>query len=241
MKKEIEIYMCDDDESFMKSTSLLIMSLIGENRSVKITEFSDGDSLIKQCETTIPDVVFLDIDMPRMSGFEIADKLHANNMDICIIFLTSYDDMVYQSWTYQPFWFIRKSCLQDFKTVIPRLLTKIDSIHENYNSNAELIIHGKNYLINLKTVSRICSFKHYIHIEDISGRIIEVRAKISDIKNQLSDMHFTQIQKGVIVNLRFVHKITSRCVVFHDGTKHNISRLFLKNCQSDFQRYIRSK
>ncbi|MBQ4630111.1 MAG: response regulator transcription factor [Clostridia bacterium] len=241
MKKEIEIYMCDDDEAFIRAVTPLISNLIGENRRIKITEFLDGDSLIKKCKTNIPDVVFLDIDMPGMNGFEIADKLHANNMDMCIIFLTSYDDMVYRSWSYQPFWFVRKSHLQDLNLVLSQLLTKIDSMYEKICGIVELCIDSKIYEININTITSIYSHKHYIILEENYKEVLKIRGKISDIEAQISKMYFVSVQKGILVNLRFVKKITSRHVIFKNGFQINISRSYIDLVKSEYQRYMRSK
>lgn len=52
-----------------------------------------GDQAIEKCQ----DVAFLDIEMPEMSGIELAEKLQSGNQDIQIVFITAYDDFAIQA------------------------------------------------------------------------------------------------------------------------------------------------
>ena len=59
--------------------------------------------------------------MPELDGFEVAEKLQSSKKNALIIFITSHEDKVYQSWKYQPFWFVRKSHMEDLNVVFPLL------------------------------------------------------------------------------------------------------------------------
>ncbi|HZK95815.1 MAG TPA: response regulator transcription factor [Prolixibacteraceae bacterium] len=60
-----------------------------------VAEASDGEEIIKLLETVHPDIVVLDIQMPRKNGIEVTRWIHQNKPDIGILVLTAYDDDPY--------------------------------------------------------------------------------------------------------------------------------------------------
>lgn len=82
------ITLIDDDRNILTSVS---MALEAEGFSVKT--FSDGEEGLKGVTATPPDLVVLDIKMPRMDGMEVLSKLREQSA-IPVIFLTSKDDEV---------------------------------------------------------------------------------------------------------------------------------------------------
>ncbi len=83
-----KIALIDDDRNILTSVS---MALETEGFSVKT--FSDGEEGLKGVVTSPPDLVVLDIKMPRMDGMEVLSKLREQSA-IPVIFLTSKDDEV---------------------------------------------------------------------------------------------------------------------------------------------------
>ena len=77
-----------DDES--SSRSALKQKLINHCIDVTIiAECESGEDGIKSIEEKIPDIVFLDVEMPRMNGFTMLQQLHNRNFEL--IFITAYD------------------------------------------------------------------------------------------------------------------------------------------------------
>lgn len=60
-----------------------------------IAEVSDGEEVLKLLETNQPDIVVLDIQMPKKNGIEVARWIHANRPQVGILILTAYDDDPY--------------------------------------------------------------------------------------------------------------------------------------------------
>ncbi len=53
-------------------------------------------------------VVLLDINMEPMDGFQIAEQIAKSNSKILIVFVTSHEETVYDSFDYMPFYFTQK-------------------------------------------------------------------------------------------------------------------------------------
>ena len=82
------IALVDDDRNIIASVS---MSLEAEGFNVKT--YNDGEEGLKGITETSPDLVVLDIKMPRMDGMEVLSKLREKS-NLPVIFLTSKDDEV---------------------------------------------------------------------------------------------------------------------------------------------------
>ena len=85
-----KIALVDDDQNIITSVT---MALEAEGFDVK--SYNDGESALDGLLKNIPELVVLDIKMPRMDGMEVLTKLREKS-DVPVIFLTSKDDEVDQ-------------------------------------------------------------------------------------------------------------------------------------------------
>lgn len=238
----MKIAICDDDKDMLKLMHDRVSAVMEENKAeYTIKEFSDGKALVEHCVENKTDAVLIDVDMPGMDGFEAVEELQKSKHNALIVFVTSYEDKVYQSWEFQPFWFVRKSHLEDLDMVLPRLIQKIDSEREKKHFVIDFITENKAVALDVNNTKYIQAYKHYIIVKCKDGKDLQLRCKISDAEKQLSPLYFVRIQNGAIINCRFIEKITSRDVVLHDGEKIHISRDRQVHTKNIFQEFIRSK
>ena len=238
MKDNLKIYICDDNVDFAKNVEKAIVSCIGKDRFFEIDIFDSGEKLMSQFDKQPADVVLLDIDMPNMNGFEAASMLQKRKEDIFILFVTSHEDKVYQSYEYHPFWFIRKSHMEDFEVVIPKLLRRIDVEDEKKKLTYNLKTPNSIIEIDINTVMYIESCRNDIVIQDrITGQR-KIRCKMSDAEKQLYPFGIIRIQNGILVNCRYISKITSREVILTDGTHLNLSRSRIDFAKEEYLKFI---
>lgn len=83
-----KITLVDDDRNILASVSMAL-----ESEGYDISTFNDGESGLQGILEGDPDLVVLDIKMPRMNGMEVLEKLRENS-NIPVIFLTSKDDEI---------------------------------------------------------------------------------------------------------------------------------------------------
>lgn len=84
-----KIVLVDDDQNITTSVS---MALEAEGYEVKT--FNDGEAGLEGIKTEQPNLVVLDIKMPRMDGMEVLTRLRQKTQDLPVIFLTSKDDEI---------------------------------------------------------------------------------------------------------------------------------------------------
>ncbi len=92
MSAKIKILIADDHHIFRKG----ILSIAGEDESIEvIAEASNGQEAIELIEKLKPDVAILDIDMPLLSGLDVARKLKGSNTKTRMVILTIHKDKEY--------------------------------------------------------------------------------------------------------------------------------------------------
>lgn len=83
-----KIALVDDDRNILASVSMAL-----ENEGYHITTYNDGEAGLSGILKAMPDLVVLDIKMPRMDGMEVLTRLREHSQ-IPVIFLTSKDDEI---------------------------------------------------------------------------------------------------------------------------------------------------
>ena len=239
MRDNLKFYICDDNSDFADRIKKEIDLYMNDRRNYETVVFNSGVALLKQFDKQVADVVLLDIDMPEMNGFEVASLLQKRKEDILILFVTSHEDKVYQSYDYHPFWFIRKSHMHDLQVVIPKLLRKIDIEEERKRLTFNLKAENCVVEIDINTVIYIESYKNDIIIRDRVSGEKQVRCKITDAEKQLYSLNIIRIQNGILVNCRYISKITSREVILTDGTHFGLSRSKIDFVRGEYQNFIR--
>ena len=108
----LNIAVVDDNIKFLSMYSKEIMkSFTKNNFSVSIDEYSTGNELIDSLEYKKYDLIFMDIDMPEISGIDLAAELRKNNQNFDIIFVSAHPHFVFETIRFTPYRFIRKSNL----------------------------------------------------------------------------------------------------------------------------------
>jgi len=86
-KERISILFADDDTKYS-----LILKRFLENEGYTVTYFDNGLSAAEQFSVIQPDLVLLDINMPGLNGFEVAEKIREKDRQTLIFFLTDRTD-----------------------------------------------------------------------------------------------------------------------------------------------------
>lgn len=89
---KIKIIIADDHHIFRKG----ILSIVAEDDSIEVLgEASNGEEALRLIEDKKPDIAILDIDMPLLSGLDVARKIKAEKINTKIVILTIHKDKEY--------------------------------------------------------------------------------------------------------------------------------------------------
>jgi len=94
----------------MKATLKLLNELIlkyTEKYQAEVDCFLSAQSFLEEYSLQKYDALFLDIDMPEITGFKLTDILHENQDNIPIVYVTARDDLITNAFRYKPVGLLR--------------------------------------------------------------------------------------------------------------------------------------
>ena len=168
---------------------------------VRIDKFTSGADFLNAHKSDQFDVVFLDIKMPEMDGFTVAKELRNTSDKAQIIFVTTEEGLVYESFDYQPFWFIPKTNPEILKIKLKTVIQKLtDKMAQNRRICLKLP-HDEERYIYSDSILYVFSQSNYLNIVCKSETII-IREKINVFFEKLPQQTFTRIHNRYIVNMQ---------------------------------------
>lgn len=205
----------DDEVHGINCLKLLIEKHIPEVRIVgETTEALEGITLI---ENYRPEMVFLDINMPHLNGFDLLHRLKFRNFNL--IFTTAHQEYAIQAIRMNAVDYLLKPIdIDDLKETVNRiknnLITKKTSglnelLEEAKNdSSSKIPFHTKDKIeyLNKNDILRMESESNYTHIFTTTGHRFTVSKTMGEYENLLcnKDNHFMRVHQSHIVNLNHI-------------------------------------
>lgn len=230
----IRIAVCDDDRDFSERIKRLIEQYFTEQAAeTNITIFNSGDDFL--AESIDYNAVFLDIDMPNISGFEIAEQISG---DTLIIFVTTHDELVYSSLKFRPFRFIRKAYLEE---ELSETLVEVNKEIAKLNASSKFILQTKNgeVLLNVNNIEYIEIYSHLMQVYTVGGEVLECYGSLSAMEKQLNDFDFVRAHKSYLVNCNYIFSIEKNRIILDDKTEIPLSRYKADVVKSKFKNHLR--
>lgn len=221
------IAICDDNESERQYYYNKISKLIKkESTDIEVQLYSNGIQVLFEFDSkeNMPDILYLDIYMPDMSGIEVADRLRARGFDGEIIFLTQSDNHWQPAFDVHAYHYIVKNSCSDerFETI---LLNVINSITEK---NEECILFnscGETLSVKLRDIYYFEVKGRIVNVVYSDG-IFEFYSSLSKLEEQLSTRNFIRIHRSYLVSKNYVVKAYYNSVILKDNTKLPVGRAY---------------
>lgn len=204
-----------DDEAAMRS---ILKRTIEKVKGFEVVgEAEDGESAFSLAEEIHPDVVFLDVEMPKLNGVECAKKITELYPKTIIIFATAHQDYMPDAFQLYAFDYLVKP----FKLERVFLtLDRIKTLHDkNENEETQKTLHfDKNIgkiLIKSKEAISFVDFKDIILIEREDRNTVIYTSdgsyvtseSLSELEERLDKNAFFRCHKSYIINITKIHQI----------------------------------
>lgn len=204
----IHIYVCDDSAEFRDPFCALLAKLAPEcftpTLAYKIENgVAGGEKLLEVMESEPVDVIFLDIDMPVINGFELAKRITAQNKDAVVVFVSGYDHYVYRVFEFFPFAFLRKSHIAE---ELPDVLKRISGRFDRENKTISLNSVDGTVKFHTEEITYICSQGNYYVVYTNKGSC-KCRGTLSEIEELVCGFDFYRIHSAYIVNLNHIRQV----------------------------------
>ncbi|MBL0053581.1 MAG: response regulator [Bacteroidetes bacterium] len=242
--EKIKTIIIDDDIFIHAQLREQLMLLFPKVQVVAVCENAlHGIEAIKSHR---PDLIFLDIQMPGLSGFEMLDHVDRNNLKV--IFITSYNQYAIEAIRYSAFDYLLKPIKEEeLKNAIYRFEQasdeisfkgKIENLLHNINSEKEafqLIIplrQGEKKL-QIKNIVRCEADSNYTHFFLNDKTKFTASKTLKECEEMLSQKEFLRVHKSHLINKKFIQLLKNdNHVVLTDGSLIEVSRRKLQEVKN---------
>ena len=221
----IQIALCDDDKGFLEELrSILLQWKRSEREQTVLTvkAYSDSAYFLDTLREKSFDLVFLDIEMPRCSGMEIARVLHERFPHCLIVFLTSHSEYLEAGYEVRAFRYLNKLTVRE---KLPRVLEAACREIEKTDTRCLTVQRYSDFQrIPFREIVYVCHVLRHCEITLASGEKLKDNRGLKEILAQLNSDQFVQIDRSSIVNLDFVRQLKAGSVILSTGEGLAISR-----------------
>lgn len=225
----MHLILCDDDNVFLDKLEIRIRGLCQKHGiAVEMERYDSSKKMLEGLKDldTVP-VFLIDIDMPEVNGFEVASFLKKWNRECCIGFVSNKDELVFQAFAYHPFFFIRKTHLDE--ELEPQLLELQKKMGVKV-PKIELQTGRQTVEVALDTIWFVESEKNYLLFyreKDERGDAVRARMKIAEAEKELEPHGFVRTHKGYLVNMNYVYRLRENEILLLNGKHVPVSRSYL--------------
>lgn len=218
---KLKIAICDDEANQIEYLSNVVTTWAKKNRhAVEIKPYSAAKSLLfDYCEEKDFDILLLDIEMPGMSGVELAKAVRKENATVQIVFITGYYEYFSDGFDVSALHYLIKPA--DERKLMPVLDRAVSNL--TYRQRSVLLTSPEgDRKVSLADIEYVESENVHVAVHTVSG---VYRSRISLVKfaEQL-DETFIKVHRSYIVNLKYVKKITRTDITMVSGDLVPISR-----------------
>ena len=232
-----------DDEALVRER---VRTLLQEHPEIAISgECEDGLAAIKAIRSERPDIVFLDVNMPRLDGFAVLAHLPAPVRPV-IVFVTAYDEFALRAFDVGAADYVLKPIQPDrFEMAIARALERVAARAEGRDVLAAVLRdvsaqgrtldrfvveqRGRMQIIRASQVRWLESVGNYVRVHVKDGSTHVIRTTLQALAEQLDPRQFVRIHRAAIVQIASVTALSPRghgdaTVTLDDGTQLSASR-----------------
>lgn len=216
-KYMMRICICDDNQQFCSILRNKIIDYFAKNDLLcEITVFYTPNSLL-QADLTQFKILFLDIDMPSMTGLDAAKQIFRKFPQLFIVFVTDLMQYSREGYRVHAFRYLLKSELDE------ELGNCIDDIYEEIKLDQELIrFAGKDapVEVGVKDIRYVEGTAYrMVRVHLVDGTITECKGRLADYQELLQPKGFLRIQRSFLVNMAHVDTVKSYKVCMDNGEK----------------------
>ncbi|MCI8484257.1 MAG: response regulator transcription factor [Lachnospiraceae bacterium] len=213
----MRIAVCDDEKVMRDTIAQRIQRFYP---SYQIVKYERGEQLLEDPEEN--DLIFLDIQMEGMDGIETAKQLRKHNSQAVLVFLTAWEEYVFQAFDVDAFHYLVKPLKKEkFYQVLE---AAVNRVKEN------ILFQGKgeekrSIVIKTGGTSRKIIVDEIIYVEVRNRKLtlytwkdkIEFYGKLSELERKLGE-DFIRPHRSYLIHFRYVQKYCAAEITLEDGT-----------------------
>ncbi len=228
IEKKITAIIIEDDEDAISLLEIYLQAFHEIEIIGKATSSRNGVKLLKR---KIPDIVFLDIDMPELSGLEVARQIKEQRLKTEIIFTTAYNEYAYNALEVEPLDYLLKpfgpeeiiAVINHFKSKTKRNLFehKMNLLMKSNNADLKVKLPTRTGIVLLvpEDVMLLRSETNYCRVYQKNGEIDLVTLNIYKVASLLNLKEIIKANRSAYINFQYLKKIEKKskiCYLSHN-------------------------
>jgi two-component system, LytTR family, response regulator len=210
-----------DDEVLARAGIRMVLD--SDPHIAKVYEAEDGRQALQSLRDHKPDVVFMDVQMPEMSGFEVLRKADVARLP-AIVFVTAYDKYAIEAFEVQAVDYVLKPfTLERLKRATahakfqvtsgqgrldPRVLTVLQQIAQGpeYLTRLAVKLSGTTMFLEVDRVDWISAAENYVELHAGEARHL-LQVTLNRLASRLNPATFVRIHRSLIVNVERIRSV----------------------------------
>lgn len=229
----MKIAICDDETVMHTQLKKCLEEYaIKRNLIFLYSDFSNGSELLASDKEF--DIIFMDYQMNGIDGLETSRRLRQKNINTTIIFLTSYEKVVFDSFSVNTFRFLVKPIN------IEKLTAALDAYLATLDDDNFIVLKtdDDNQRIKIDDIIYAEAEDKYCRIRT-TAKEIEYRKTLSEFEKLLPQDKFFRSHRSFLVGFRHIASHTSTDIVFDNDERAMISKLKQTNFKKAFMDYMK--
>lgn len=232
-----------DDEELARDR---LKSMLAKEERVEIVgECGDGQSALETIQSIKPQLVFLDVQMPEMTGFEVLDQIPAEERP-SVIFCTAHDKFALKAFDVHAVDYLLKPYDRErFQTALQRALDKLATKQASRPSDYTEVLNevrskpvdrlmvktgGRMLLLKVDDIDYIEAADNYVDLH-VGAESHLIRETMNALEQKLPPEKFMRIARSTIVNIERIKELQPMfhgeyVVVLRNGAKLTLSRTY---------------
>jgi len=226
---KLRAYLVDDEPLALERMQRL---LEGTGRVDVTGSTTEPERAVAALTSDPPDVCFLDIQMPRLNGFEVLARLPSQPM---VIFTTAYDEYALEAFNVAALDYLLKPVSRErFSAAMERVRERLKSqpraLEQRYTRRFLVERRKAAYFLPVDSIRHIVADRNYALLHSDLGEFA-IRTTIEGLEKRLDPSEFARVSRSAIVRVAAIKEVRrsedSNCVlVMQSGEEIACSRKY---------------
>ena len=211
-----------DDEPLARKRLVSLLEPYSSEIEI-LGEAGSGAQAVKMIHEMLPDVVFLDIQMPDMDAFEVLHSLSADDVPL-VVFTTAYDNFALKAFDENTVDYLLKPvdperlavAIEKLRRQIPQVddttvppgfswekLCNLVDMSALYLQRLQVKVGDRIVFVNLDEVIRFHSEEKYTTVYTVNGQYV-IDTPLVELEKKLDPRHFTRVHRSHIVAIDYI-------------------------------------
>jgi two-component system, LytTR family, response regulator len=255
--KKIKVLVVDDEPLARER----LAGLLSQESDIEVVgQARDGEEAVTAIHDDSPELVFLDVQMPQMNGFDVIDAVGSDKMPL-VIFVTAYDQHALKAFQVRALDYLLKPFDRErFKDALgrarkqlerdengdlgKRLLALVKDLRRDQPKSDRLVVKSGGRLFFLRTdeIDWVEAAGNYVRLHVGPGSHL-LRETMNAIEGRLDPEKFFRIHRSRIVNMERIQELQpwlngEYAVLLRTGTRLTLSRGYREKLQDRLGRAI---